>query len=146
MRVILLKDVKSIGRKDDIKNVSDGYARNFLIPKGLAIPATPSAIKQVEAGKAKQSAETNTLRTRLEKIQTGFNERPLAFVLKVGEKDKAFGSITNEDIRQKLLDENIDATPKLERPIKTTGTHQVPIDLGNGVSGEVKIEVKPEPQ
>jgi len=141
MKIILLQDVRGIGRKYDIKEISNGYARNFLLPRNLAKIASKEALKELEAQKRSWEKQTETLRLELKKIQDKLVKNPLIFKLKIREGDKAFGSITKKDIEEKL-DENIKVN--LKQPIKTLGEHEIEIDLEKGVVGKIKIRVEKE--
>ena len=102
MKVILLQDVKNLGRKNTLVNVSDGYARNFLIPKGLAVEATPSAVNEMKmrenAEKARKESELSNARQLADKL----NGVTVTFATKAGENGKLFGSITTKDIADML--------------------------------------------
>ena len=146
MKVIFLKD-SSIGRRGEVKNVSDGYARNFLFPKNLAKPATDAALKSAEAEKTRiekeKSAEHEKSTALVEKIKS----LVLTFKVKLGEKGKAFGSVTAVKIRDALKKQGV-AIEKdwlmLDEPIKTTGEKIVSIKFPQGIIGEVKILVEAE--
>lgn len=147
MKIILLKDVPSAGRKYDVKDVSDGYARNFLLPRGLAKVADDAALKALaekkareEERRAKEAAEYHTLSEKLEKTT-------LTFAVKAGEGGKAFGSVTAAQIRDALKKQKITVEKEwitLAESIKTTGEHSVKIQLPYGIAGEVKVVVESE--
>lgn len=147
MRVILLRDVPALGRARDVKNVSDGYARNFLLPRKLAIPATDATLASAAARKVGEerakSAEEATYRAYAEKLKT----MTLLFKTKMGEKGKAFGSIGIAAIRDALKKEGVEVDKDwiaLDAPIKTTGEKTVVIKFPQGIEGEVKIIIEPE--
>ncbi len=150
MQVILLQDIKSLGKKFDVKEVKDGYARNFLIPKGLAKIATDAAVKELELKKAAQEKEEKETKDKLETLAEKLTDKEFQFAVKVGEKDEVFGSVNKNDIKA-LICAEIDADLRkriedkieinLERPIKTLGEHQVEIDLGKGVKTKIKLKV-----
>ena len=124
MKVILVKDVKSQGKKGDVINVSDGYANNYLLKNGLAVPE--------ETAKAKADAEK-------------LKDVGLDFEIEVGERGKAFGSISSKEISEKLLSLGYNIDKKninLEKPIKTAGSYSVEIKLYKGVSCSVKLNVR----
>ena len=104
MKVILLKDVKKVGRKGEIKEVSDGFGRNFIIAKGLGLPATEIELKKYSSGKEQQEKEKNREKEIHQKIADKLKTMVLDFKVKVGEKGKAFGSITGTDIHEKDRD------------------------------------------
>lgn len=145
MKVILLKDVKAQGKKGDEINVSDGYANNYLIKNGLAVPANASnkaANDRAKAEEAKKIAEeTAAAKQMAEKLK----EEKLSFSIEVGESGKAFGSISAKEIGEALvkLGYNIDKkNVVLSSPIKTVGIFEIELKLYKGVSGKVQVEVK----
>ncbi len=148
MEVLLIKDVPGIGKAGQTKKVSDGYARNFLLARQLAVVATPSALKQAE--KLRQTSikreadtrdEARALAAILEKIR-------LVFHVKAGENDRLFGAITAGDIAEALANEHQITIDKrkieLETPIKELGEHRVPIKLHPEVSTAVNVSVERE--
>lgn len=148
MDVILTQDVLGLGDAGEIKSVSDGYGRNFLIPRGLAILATESARKQVaeirRTGEKQRAHERGEAEVLADKIR-GLS---LTFLVKVGEGDRLYGSITSSDIAEaieKAAGEEIDRRRiVLARPIKTLGDHPVPIRLAKDLAPEVIVVVRDE--
>lgn len=148
MKVILLQDIKALGKRGDVKNVADGYARNFLLPRSLAKPATEGAVKEVEAQKAKVNAELEELRGELANIEKATAAEPLVFQVKVGEKGEVFGSVGASEIR-KRLSERLPKIPadnlKIEADhIREVGRQEITVNLGQGIEGKVTIEVVPQ--
>lgn len=142
MKIIFLQDVKGIGKKFDIKEIKDGYARNFLIPRGLAKIATDAAVKELETKKAMLEKQEKELKSKLESFAKDLSHREFVFSLNTGKKGEVFGSITKEDIKNRI-NENINMEVKLEKPIKTIGEYQVEINLGKGVKKTIKIKTEP---
>jgi large subunit ribosomal protein L9 len=148
MKVILLEDLKGIGRKYDVKDVSDGYARNFLLPKKLVKPATPQALKELEQLKLKLAREDMEFKKHLSALARKINESFLEFRLKTAKNGSVFGSITKEMILRAMREhgwlgkERIDLA--LEHPIKEFGEHKISIDLKKGIKAELKIIVQPQ--
>ncbi|OHA03572.1 MAG: 50S ribosomal protein L9 [Candidatus Sungbacteria bacterium RIFCSPHIGHO2_02_FULL_52_23] len=147
MKVILLKDIPTLGRARDIKNVSDGYARNFLLPRKLAIPATDTLLAGAGARQAReaqaQSSKEAVWRAYAEKLKT----MTLTFKTKMGEKGKAFGSIGAAAIHDALKKQGITVNKDwimLDEPIKTAGEKKVAIKFPHGIMGEVTILIEPE--
>ena len=145
MKVILLKDVKSQGKKGDVINVSDGYANNFLFKNGLAVPANQANVntnnKQKEAEAKRIAEETAAAKADAEKMKT----MELVFNIEVGANGKAFGSISGKEIAEELSKKGIAIDKKqvvLNNPIKMVGNYDVEIKLYKGVSGKVKINVQ----
>lgn len=148
MKVILTQDVATLGRTGDLKDVADGYARNFLIPRGLARLATAAVTKQaathkqvVERKQAKAQAEVKDLAATLSNTQ-------LVFKAKVGEQHRLFGSITSADIAEELsrkIGQPIDKRHvELAEPIRQLGEFKVPVRLAPRVEPDVTIVVEPE--
>lgn len=147
MKVILKENVASLGKIGDVIKVSEGYARNFLIPKGLAIEASTKNIKALQHEKktienraAKQKAQAELLRDQLEGMAC-------TVYRKEGEQGKLFGSVTAKDIEKALAENKIDVERKnvvLDEPIKSIGEHQVKIKIYPGITAEIKVVVKSE--
>lgn len=146
MKVVLLEDVAKLGKKGDVKKVSDGYARNFLFIRNLAVEATDSAVKHNKDIQKIQQEHADKIKAKnqekLDKIMKEF------FVIKVkaGETGKLYGSITNADIADALseyLGEKADKkTIKLNSPIKELGTYEVEIKMPGGVKGKLKVKLE----
>ncbi len=145
MKIILIKDIPKLGRKHDIKEVSDGHALNMLIPRGLAIPATPQAIKHVEGEKAKNAGELKIQHELLTQNIKTLEETVLTISGKANEKGHLFAGIHKDEIVKQLsVQVRIEIDPsfiELEHPIKMVGEHVVPIKAG-GKSAELKVVVK----
>ena len=145
MKVILLKDVKAQGKKGDVINVSDGYANNFLLKNGLAVPANQANIntnnKQKEAEAKRIAEETAAAKVVAEKIKT----MELVFAIEVGANGKAFGSIGGKEISEELAKQGISVDKKaivLSTPIKMIGSYEVEVKLYKGVSAKLKLNVQ----
>lgn len=145
MKVILLKDIKGTGKKGEVINASDGHARNYLIPRGLAKEATDGSVKELEHQKAsmkkrkdEELAEAKALAADIEKIQ-------VVFKAKAGEGGRLFGSITNKDIAEVLKkDHKLDIDKKkiaLDQPIRTLGSTQVTVKVYPKVSAQFVVKV-----
>lgn len=147
MKVILVKDVKNVGKAGEIVNVSDGYGRNYLLPRGLAIEATKSNVKALnEKKKAEEKKRQQELEEAKEMAQKLSN---LSLVLKVkaGENGKLFGSVTSKDVEEALKEKGFDIDKKkivFNENVKTTGTYYVDIKLYQGVTAKVKVDVVAE--
>ncbi len=148
MKVLLLENVKGLGKAGEVKEVADGYARNYLIPKGMAVPATPENLSQAEYKKRVQEAKMKRLAEDMQALAEALSEITLTFKVKVGEKDKLFGSITNAEIALAL--ERQFGRPfdkhkiELEEPIKQLGIYSVPIRLMPGLVAQVRVVVEKE--
>jgi large subunit ribosomal protein L9 len=147
MKVILLEDIDALGKMGDTVNVKNGYARNFLIPRNLALPATARNLKAQEH----QLREIERRRSKIVGDARGLADRiagvSLIFTRKTGEKGRLFGSVTNMDIAEALGEKGLTIDRKdiiLPEPIKTLGEFDVQIKLHHDVSPEVKVTVLPE--
>jgi large subunit ribosomal protein L9 len=144
MRVILKQDVEKVGRKGDVINVSNGYGRNFLLPKKLAVEVTHSNLKMIEIErkvlKKKVEQERLSFRGLIEKL----NQVTLSFARRSGEKDVIFGSVSSGDIRDELVKLGFDIDKKkilLDEPIKRLGNFTIPIKVYQDDRAEVKVVV-----
>lgn len=145
MKVILLMDDKSMGKKGDIINAKDGYARNFLIPKGIAIEATKENLKNLEREKQKMLHHEEKLLEEAKQLGGMIESKTIEIKIKAGENGKLFGSVTTKEIAQEFKNQhNIDLDKKkieLKDPIKTVGTHEVLIKLHSEVNVKSKVIV-----
>lgn len=128
MKVLLLKDVFNLGRAGDIKKVADGYGRNFLMPKGLAVLATAGALKQADRIRIKAAEQRTALNEELGGLAAQVEALRLVFPAKAGETDKLYGSITNQQVADAVAKEtgyNIKKQQLEVQPIRTLGEHTV---------------------
>jgi len=146
MKVILLQDVRTIGKKHEVKEVSDGYARNFLFVNRLAEPATSGALAKLEKMKSASEAEDQELAKRLQGIARELNEIGLQFELEADEHGSVFGSVNKDAILKALREHgfvrNEHVVVTLEHPIKKVGDYVVPVDLKKGITANLKVVVK----
>ncbi|MDO8584763.1 MAG: 50S ribosomal protein L9 [bacterium] len=139
MRVILLKDIRGIGRHNDVKEVADGYARNFLIAKGLASPVTPKAIAEKAAAGRHESA----VMQRLTDAAEALGKETLKFALRGDAKGTLFGAVSGEQVEAALRAKGYaDAKVTLERPLKHAGEQKVEVHFPRGVKGTVRVVVE----
>lgn len=137
MKVILLKDVKGIGKAGELITTSDGHAMNLLLPKKLAVQATPTELAKYEAHKKQNAKEIDQLSALAKKL----SGTPLQFTLKTGAHGEVFSSITKEDVATALAKaSHADIKVDLEKPIRTLGTHYATAHLGKGIEAKIKIE------
>ena len=143
MKVILLSDVRNVGKKHDMKDVSAGYARNFLFPNALAEPATPAALKRIEFLTAEHEKENREVRAHLEALAKKINETKIQFELKADKSGAVFGSVNKETILKALREHKLIGAERididLKYPIKELGEFVVPIDLKKGVTAKLGV-------
>lgn len=145
MKVILMKDVKSIGKKGDVKEVADGYARNFLIPKGLAVEASSGNLNSLnqekKAAKHRKEVEEANAKEMAAKLQ----DKEVTFQVKVGEGGRLFGSITGKEIAEEISRvTGVDVDKKqieLGEVIKRLGVHTVEVRVFPQISATIKVNV-----
>lgn len=147
MKVLLLKDVPGLGKQGEIKNVSDGYARNYLIPRGLAEEATEGVLKSVEQRLQQLKKKEERLRKEIEQAIEKLKGERLVIPAAMGKDGKLFGSIGNKDIAQLLSEKGINVDKRdieLETPLKHIGVFQVPIRMPTGQRVEITVEIVPK--
>ena len=146
MKVIILQDTKNVGKKGEIKNVSDGYAKNFLIPKGLAKEATEANIRELKRKQATKEKKRATDKASAEILKERLKTIEVKVKAKAGEGGKVFGSVTSKDISDALKDQfGIEIDKKkivVNSPIKMLGEYTVETKLYQEVNGEVKVLVE----
>ncbi|NLL70335.1 MAG: 50S ribosomal protein L9, partial [Epulopiscium sp.] len=133
MKVILMQDVKKLGNKGDVVNVNDGYARNFLLPRNLAVEATKEAMNVVKSEKRAQAQKEQEELDEARQLGEELKDKKVVISVKAGEGGRLFGSVTTKDISEAIgsqLKYKIDRKKiLLDDPIRTLGSHQVPIKL-----------------
>jgi len=144
MKVILMENVASLGKAGDTLKVADGYARNFLIPRGLAIEESSKSMKVLEQEKKKILQKVEKEKKKAELLLEKMKDVTCTISRRVGEQEKLFGSVTTKDIETSLLDQGIEIDRKtiiLEEPIKSLGEFPVKIRLQPGMYAEIKVIV-----
>ena len=147
MKVILREDVENLGRGGDLVEVKNGYGRNFLIPRGLAVVANPRNIREVEHQKAVAGAKAAKLKASAQALAARLADTPLSLKRKVGEQDKLYGSVTAMDIAEALAARGLQIDRRsidLPEPIKAVGDFEVGVRLHSEVVGKVRLKVEPE--
>ncbi len=146
MKVILKADVKGQGRKGDLINASDGYAKNFLLPKGLAVVADKTAINELEGKKNAAQFHKNQEEMRAKELANNLEGKKVTFKAKSGENGKLFGSITAQDVANEIktqLHIEVDKKKLQIENIKVLGTTDAVVKVYPGISANIKIEVLP---
>jgi large subunit ribosomal protein L9 len=147
IEVILREDIKTLGRAGEMVRVKPGYARNYLLPQGLAYEATEGNRKRIAAETRVRSARSQAERTEAERFAATLSEVTLTLSGKAGEEGKLFGSITSQDIADALARQGYTVDRRrieLEHPIKSTGTHTVAVRLHPEVNAELRVSVVAE--
>ena len=143
-QIILTANIEKLGGEGDTVTVADGYARNFLFPKGLAMPATPANLRRVDALRKKRESDRAALLTDAKEIAARLVKQSFTITAAAGPDEKLYGSVTSADIAEALKKEGIEVDRKkivLEHPIRTTGVYDVDVKLHHDVVTKVKIWV-----
>ena len=148
MKVILKQDVKGLGKKDEMHEVSDGYARNFLLPKGLAVEANAANINEMNTKKEAEKARKQKELAKAKELAKEIGSITVVIKAKAGENGKLFGSITSKEIADKLKsDHNIEVDKrKIQLPdaLKSLGTFELDVKLYPEVSAKLKVKIEQE--
>lgn len=142
--IVLMRDVEGLGAQGDIRKVANGYARNFLFPRGLAAPATPRAIKMLEIEKKKREAEARRAIEKLRADAEALGGASCTITMQAGEDGKLFGSVTAQHVAEALEKGGFTVDKKqveLPEPIKELGVFSVPVRLHQEVAATVKVWV-----
>ena len=146
MKVILLQDVKSLGKKDEIVTVNDGYARNYIIPKKLGIEANAKNLNDLNFKKAGEEKNAQAILNNAKALAESLKEKQVNISMKAGESGRLFGSVSTKEIGQAYKDQlNIEIDKKkiqLAEPIRNFGEYQVPIKLHQQVTATLNVVVK----
>ncbi len=145
MKVILLRDVKDVGQEDAVVNVSDGFARNFLFPKKLAIEAKPASLSKLDLKIKETQEKKEQERAALREIASKLNGKEIEISVDAGESGKLFGSVTHADIAEKIHGSlGIDIDKKkivLDEPIKAAGAFDIQVKFASDISATVRLNV-----
>ena len=147
MKVVLLKDVRNMGKRDDIVNVSDGYARNFLFPQKLAAEATPGTLKEIERKRAAQDAREAELKAEAQAKAELLKNKVIVLQVKCGEKGRLYGSVTSAEVAEALEKQHgIKADKRkidIGDPIREVGMREISVWLYTGITTKMKLDVQP---
>jgi len=147
MQIILQEDVEKLGTRGQVVEVAEGYARNFLLPRKLAMPASAGNLKRLEKIRTTLAKLTATEREAAQKVADALNAVVISLTRKAGENDHMFGSVTSADLAEELskLGHTVDKRKiQLAEPIRTLGEYQVPVKLYTDVTAEFKVLVARE--
>ena len=147
MKVLLMRDHAKLGKAGTVKNVADGYARNYLIPRGLAVLATGGALKQADTIRKSEEKRQAKLFSEAQAVANQLTGTTLTFRALAGETGKLYGSITAQDIAQAIqAEKGIELDKRkieLREPLRSLGTHAVPIRLSSDLAPEVTVIIEP---
>lgn len=147
MKIILRENIDALGLEGDIVDVAKGYARNYLLPKGLGLEASDQNIKFFESQRNKIEIKKIKAKEEAEKAKQRLSEVTITIAQRAGDEDKLYGSVTSMDIAARLEEQGIDIDRRkieLDKPIKTLGEFEVPVRLYPEVTGSIKVVVVPE--
>ncbi len=141
MKVLLLQDVRKVGRKYDVKDVADGYARNFLLANKLAVPADANALRL----KAEADKKAQVLLAQYSRAVEDLKKETLEFKVRAGSKGEVFGSVTAADIKKALEAKGFsDLEVDLDQSLRFLGEREVEVIFGKGIRGKVKVKLSPQ--
>lgn len=147
MKVIFLKDVKGKGKAGEVKEVADGYARNHLIPNNLAVEATKSNLKALEAKKRSEAKKAEQVKQEAEQLKEKLEKMEVKIIAKAGEGGRLFGAITNKQIADVLKKQNIKIDRRkieLDEPIRSLGYTKIPVKIHPEVTATLTVHVVEE--
>ena len=147
MKVVLLKDIKNVGKRDEILTVSDGYARNFLFPQKLAAEATPGALKEIQRKRAAQDAREAEQLAEAQARAAALKGKVIELTVKCGSQGRLYGSVTAAEVAEALEKQHGASVDRrkidLGDPIREVGDREISIRLHPGVSTTMKLRVRP---
>ena len=145
MKVILKADIKGVGKKNEVINASDGYARNFLFPKNLAVEANAENMSKLKAQESSKKFQKDVEREEAKKLAEKLGKIMVTIKVKAGENGKIFGGVSSKEIADNLEKEHKLKIDKkkilLKETIKTLGTHMIEVKLFDGVNGTIKVNI-----
>ncbi len=144
MQIVLRKKVDSLGQAGAVVQVAPGYARNYLFPQKLAVPATPANLRQVAQETLQEQTRLERVQAKLQATADKLSKVSITTPVKVGEDDKVFGSVTSKMIAELIQKQGFDFNHHdiaLDEPLKALGQFDVEIKLGHGISGTIKVWV-----
>ncbi len=148
MKVLLIKDVKNLGKAGEIKEVKDGYGRNFLVAKGFAKVGTNKVVKEWEEEQARVKAEQEAKIAKLKEIEENLKDKSIIIKRKLGANGSLFGAVTKEEIAKEILSQagfEIDKkSVEIDKAIKATGSYEISLKLGHGIHAKINLTVDGE--
>ncbi len=147
MKLVLMKDVEKLGREGDVVEVKPGYARNYLLPKKLAVEATPANLKLAEKKREQRLKKEQEKIEKMKNLAEKLSGAKIVFYKKAGEKDRLFGSVTSKEIAEKIKEVyDVDIDKKniyLEHPLKEIGNFEVEVHLYEDINTKIEVIIKP---
>ncbi len=147
MKVIFLKDVKGHGKKGEIKEVKDGFGKNFLIKKGYAVLATKNSLEILEKNKQAETKQLQKAKEEAKQMKQKLEKETFVFKLKAGKEEKLFGSVSSKQIHSKLSENGYEIDKRkinIDGNIDCVGYHNVDIELHKGITATIKVKVEKE--
>ena len=148
MKVVLKKDVPTLGKAGELKEVADGYGANYLIPRGLAAAASKTAVRNVEAQQASQARRQTRENAEHQELADRISKTPVTVKAKTGEQGRLYGSVTSADVAEalvKALGSDLDKRSiDLDEPIRTLGEHKVKVHVAPQITSTLTVVVQPE--
>jgi len=148
MKIILQKEVDKLGVPGDVVTVADGYARNFLVPRGLAIVASKGAVRHAESLRRAHDVRVNKAKAEAEAFGARLTAKPIIVTARAGEDGRLFGSITTADLAEEIAKQTEETVDRrdihLDEPIRSLGTHEVSVRLHPEVNATLSIQVEAE--
>lgn len=144
MEVILLEDVANLGKRGEKVAVKDGYARNYLLPRKIALPATPSGLKMLKEEERRRAVREMKMHREAEELAKTLSKASCEVEVQVGEDDRVFGAVTSADIAEVLVNQGFDIDKRkivLDEPLKALGVYTIPVRLYKDVEAKVKVWV-----
>jgi large subunit ribosomal protein L9 len=148
VKIILQKEIEKLGVPGDVVTVADGYARNFLVPRGMAIPASKGAVRHAESLRRAHDSRVNKATAAAEEVAGRLAAKPVVVVARAGEEGRLFGSITTTDLAEEIAKQTGESIDRrdihLDEPIRSLGTHEVTVRLHPEVNATLSIQVEAE--
>lgn len=145
MEIVLLEDIKTLGKKGEIVNVSEGYARNYILPRKMGVEATTKNLNDLKLKKANEEKLAAQRLAQAQELGAKLEKASVTLSIKAGDNGKAFGSVSGKEISKAIQEQlNLDIDKKklvLPEPIKTFGVHQVPVKLHKDVTAQLSVKV-----
>ncbi len=145
MKIVLTEDVKNLGKKDEVHDVKPGYARNYLIPRGLAVEADAQALSEVKAKEEAREHELEQEKTEAQMVADQLTDHTVTVHAKAGESGRLFGAVTSQDIAKALSKDGIHVDRRkmvIEEDIKTFGEYSIDVRLGHGINATFTVVVE----